>query len=349
VIFRRSADGGATWEPDRFLIASKIDQYDPQIRVARDGAVYVAFLQAFTPGATFMRSTDRGTTWSVPVTFTGTGLGPGWNDRPALAISASGRDVYIAFNHSDSWIVGSHDFGRTFGPAVKTSHDRRYYFHSAGTVSRDGSAYFTAQDYSQNYRGPTHIDVIRSLDGGRSWSTVRVDTSQACPKCHGVRGCYFGFLGPVAGLASDTSGTLLLAYNANSVPNASQQLYVRTSRDGVTWSPRLDVSDPDPLANNGFPVVAAGRDAGDFRIAWMSTRNGLWDTWYRRVQSGRFSAPVRLSNRPDGAPYEHPAGFDFPYGDYFGISVDRSGVLHAIWGAGPSYRGPGGTWYTRGP
>jgi len=348
IMFRRSRDGGATWEADRFLLQTKISQYDPQIRVARDGTVFAAFLVEFRPGVTFMRSTDHGTTWSAPISFSGPQHIPHWSDRPALAISASGRDVYIGFNHSDSWVVASHDGGRTFAAPVKTSNDRRYYFHSAGAVAPDGRVYFAAQDYSQTYHGQVHIDVIRSSDGGRTWRMARVDTAFATPRCRSVPGCYFGFLGPVAGLAVDASGNLLMAYNIGNVAHYPQRLYVRTSRDGATWSPRIDISGTALGVENAFPVAAAGPGSGDFRVAWMDTRLGYWDVWYRRLNAGKWGPPVRLSKGGAGAPYVHSAGYDFPYGDYMGLSVDSAGIAHAIWGAGPNYKGPGGTWFTRG-
>ncbi|MBV9646162.1 MAG: exo-alpha-sialidase [Candidatus Eremiobacteraeota bacterium] len=347
MIFRRSHDHGATWEPDQFLIASRINQWDPQIKVARNGTVYVAFLLLFRPGVTFMRSTDRGTTWSRPISFSGRGHTPAWSDRPALAVSPSGRDVYIGFNHSDSWIVASHDGGKTFAPPIQTSHDHRYYFHSAGTVAPDGSVSFVAEDYSQNYHGPVHIDVIHSRDGGRSWSTVRIDTGQATPRCGGVPGCYYGFLGPVGGLAADAAGNLLVAYNINHDPFRPQRLFARTSRDGLHWSAAAEISGTNPGVDNAFPAVAAGVVPGDFRVVWMNTRLGMWDTWERRLVDGSWGRAIRLSNRRHGAPYKHPHGFGFPYGDYLGVTVDADGKTFAIFGAGPNYNGPGGTWYTR--
>ena len=348
IIFRRSRDGGATWLPDQYLYASHISEYDPQIRVSNDGTVYAAFLQGFQPGVTFVKSTDRGATWSAPIVFTRTASVLSWNDRPALAISPSGRDVYLAFNHSDSWIVASHDYGRTFAAPQKTNNDRRYYFHSAGTVAPNGAVYFTAQDYSQNYRGPVNIDVIRSTDGGRSWSTVRVDRSQEVPGCKGVPGCYYGFLGPDGGLAADAAGKLVLAYNANDAPHAAQQIWVRTSDDAAHWSARERLSAADPAANNGYPWVAAGARPGDVRVVWMGTsRDGLWNVWYRRRDGNAWSAPLRFSNARGGAPYQHPGGFEFPYGDYLGAAVDAGGTLHAVWGEGPNRKNPGGSWYTR--
>jgi hypothetical protein len=163
-----------------------------------------------------------------------------------------------------------------------------------------------------------------------------------------VPGCYFGFLGPVAGLASDVRGNLLMAYNINRIAHVPQQLYVKTSRNGRDWSDAVEISGTDPSVDNAFPAVAAGLVPGDFRVVWMHTRDRLWDTWERRLFRGFWGDVVRLSNRHHGTPYTHRRGFDFPYGDYLGVTVDGRGETSAIWGAGPDYNGPGGTWYTRG-
>src|SRR5688572_19292021 len=63
MIFRRSRDGGATWDPDKFMPVTKNPQNDPQIEVATDGTIYVAWIDGFTPGIRFSKSSDRGATW----------------------------------------------------------------------------------------------------------------------------------------------------------------------------------------------------------------------------------------------------------------------------------------------
>ncbi|MGH9798229.1 MAG: hypothetical protein ACRD5D_08765, partial [Candidatus Polarisedimenticolia bacterium] len=95
IIFRRSDDGGATWDPDTFLIVSRKAQNDPQIEVATTGHLYVVWLDSYNPGIMFVKSTDRGDTWSAPIRFTGKGKKPNWSDKPWLAISADGVHVYI--------------------------------------------------------------------------------------------------------------------------------------------------------------------------------------------------------------------------------------------------------------
>jgi hypothetical protein len=260
--------------------------------------------------------------------------------------------VYIAFNASDSFVVASHDVGATFAQPVRTSHDKRYWFHTGGAVAPNGNVYLAATDYSLDYTGNAYINVLKSRDGGRTWSTTRVDTSKEAPRCDWSPGCYLGFFGPSAALAVDAKGTIMLAYNAADIAGAPQRMWVRTSTDGVKWSDRTEISNGSAAVNNAFPALAAGPTPGDFRLAWQDDRNGsttAWNTWYRRTTNGggSWDEPVRVSDQPGGAAYKTAAGYAFPYGDYFEIAVDAEGRTHLIWGEGSGYSGSGGTWYTR--
>jgi hypothetical protein len=167
-----------------------------------------------------------------------------------------------------------------------------------------------------------------------------------------VAGCTYGFLSSTASIAIDRSGLIMVAYNAGNTALAPQQMWVTTSRDGLTWTPRMLVSHSNIEASNGFPAVASGPVAGDFRIVWQGNKNGniaAWNTYYRRTTDGgtTWGAITQLSDRANGAPYKHREGYEFPYGDYLGLSVDNNGANYVIWGESVSYDGPGGTWYTR--
>lgn len=300
-----------------------------------------------------MRSVDHGETWSSPQSILSPPAQPRWSDRPVLVISPDGRHVYIAFNASDSYVVASHDYGDHFSTPVQTNQDKRYWFHSGGGVAPNGDVYFATVDYSQDYSGEAHINVLKSDDGGLTWTTTRVDTSQEMPDCDWADGCYFGFLGPSAALAIDSVGTVMLAYHAGSEPGKPQKMWVRVSPDGLQWSPRHEISRGDETVNNAFPALVAGPSPGDFRLVWQANRRGdieAWNTWYRQTtNSGLTWKPaLRLSDLDSGAPYKDADGFLFPYGDYLEMAVDGSGINYIIWGEGSSYTGPGGSWYTRG-
>jgi hypothetical protein len=188
---------------------------------------------------------------------------------------------------------------------VKTNSDSLYWFAEGGAIAPNGSVYFSESAENQNETGPVKLAVVKSSNGGVSWTTTFVDTSQQQPPCN-VPSCPGDFLGPQASLDVDASGKILLAYAANNTAGANKTLYVRTSTDGVTWTARTDI----------------GQNTGD--------------------------TAVRLSDQGSGAPYKTTNGYAFPYGDYLDIAVTSTGTNIVIWGEGPNYVGPGGTWSTRG-
>lgn len=354
MIFRRSRNGGATWDPDKFMPVTKKAQYDPQIEVAAGGVVYVVWIDGYNPGVRFTKSSDRGATWTAPLLFTGQKKTPTWSDKPILAVSPNGIHVYIGFNASDSWVTASHNSGASFGANVKTSSDTRYWFHTAGAAKNDGTAYFATVDFTQDYTGDAYIRLLRSNAGGTTWTTSLVDTSRELPGCAWSAGCGFGYFGSIAGLAVDSAGTIAMVYTATTVAGGPQQLFFKKSTDGgTTWSARQAISGAPATAAHHSPAIAAGPTAGDFRVLWQDDRNGTntkWNAWYRTTSNAgsTWSTPIRVSDLGSGAPYKSALGHAFPYGDYLEIAVDSSGMSQMIWGAGISYDGPGGTWYTRG-
>jgi hypothetical protein len=349
IIFRSSSDGGATWSGDSFLCSCRNvkAQNDPVIAVTNTGAIYAVFMNDYNPGVSFTKSTDHGATWSTPIALKGKGIS--FSDKPWMVISPNGQDVYVAFNSSDSYAVASHDGGATFSARVKTNSDSLYWFAEGGAVAPNGSVYFSESAENQNETGPVKLAVVKSSNGGSSWTTTFVDTSQQQPPCT-VPSCPGDFFGPQASLDVDSAGKILLAYTANNASAANKTLYVRTSTDGVTWSARTDIG--QNAGDNGFPSVEAGTAAGDFRIAWQDNRNGAtaYNTWYTRTTDGgsTWSTGIRLSDQGSGAPYKTTNGYAFPFGDYLDIAVTSTGTNIVIWGEGPNYVGPGGTWSTRG-
>jgi hypothetical protein len=348
LILNVSKNGGEGFGPDQFLCACAgvTGQNDPQIEVASDGTVYAAWLNDYVPGVVFSKSSDHGHTWTTPITLKTPAIAFG--DKPALAISPSGRDVYVAWNSSDSYISVSHNFGASFGPPIKTNADSRYWFAFAGAVAPNGTVTFSETNYTQDSLGPVRVDAIRSTDGGQRWQTVLIDTVAQQPPCVSD-GCPVDFYGPSDPLAMDATGRLVVMYQGASVPSGPQRVYVRSSSNGgLTWSKRTDI-DGGPLGTNAAFGGAAGTGHGDVRLWYQDDRNGAagWNTWFRSSTDGglTWSPEVRLSNRSSGAPYKTAAGYAQPYGDYGEVAITNTGATIAVWGEGTSYAGPGGTWY----
>ena len=285
IVLRVSADGGRTWGPDRFLCVCKAiehGQYDPQIVVDAEGTVFAAWLEGFQPGVSVSKSTDHGRTWTTPVS-----MPSAWSDKPWLAVSPSGQDVYVAYNgpsHGDSFVGVSHDGGASF-VTKKITDKNRYFFAGGGWVSADGRHIaFAESDYDQRSAAQIHSDVVLSDDGGATWQVIRVATGDQQPDCTSD-GCYDGFYGPTPTLTADANGDLLFVYAANDADRAPQQVFATTSSDGGhTWATPTALSPPG--ADAIFPAAVSG-GPGDFRVWWMDTRTGRWNVWYSRYDRWR--------------------------------------------------------------
>jgi len=53
---------------------------------------------------------------------------------------------------------------------------------------------------------------------------------------------------------------------------------------------------------------------------------------------------VGLSTYVPGYQYLKPAGFDFPYGDYFQMTIDPQGLTHAVFGEAKAITTAGNAW-----
>ena len=358
IALRRSADGGATWLPDQYLCEcrGRKNQYDPVIQVDEKGRVFVTWLEAYTPGVMFSRSDDSGATWTTPHAIAMPSVS--WSNKPWLAISADGEDVYAYLNgepRGAPYAVVSHDAGETWGAPVRMPYQkspgRRYYWPvraSGAAVLPDGTALSAQTIYRHDYhRGRAFLYIYRSTDGGRTFTRMSLGSAPRGALCPKGSGCTSGYFASQTAMASDAQGDVYVSYNAGSRPEGPARIYFRRSTDGgLTWSARKQLSDAPRGANHAFPMLVASEE-GIIGAAWMDDRTGMWNTWYRQSDdAGRtWGSRKRLSNRLDGRRYKTKAGFKFPYGDY-GMLAMGDGELWATWGESLGYDGPGGSWFT---
>jgi BNR repeat-like domain len=351
MILHVSKDGGKTWRPERFLCRCKgwNGQFDPIIDVVPDtGDVVAVWMNGFK--IHFSRSGDHGRTWSKPVW-----IHPDvrWGDKPNLALSDDGQDVYVQFNGptgGDDYVAMSHDGGDTWTTQKVTDSDR-YYFDYGGAVLPDGRVVFSQISFS--YTGPGHaaegtqqIHVFVSSNEGTTWNEILVDELELGSPCTS-RSCYADFYDSGPALAEDAEGDLVIVYNGAGEHEGPQAVYARSSTNGgMTWSDRATLSKPG--VNSAFPAaVGDGNDGA--RVWFMAQRNGRWNVWYRTTSDLglTWSPREKLSDATGGTIYKHRNGFDEVYGDYGEIAVTSDGKTVATWGEGRSYFGPGGVWFNR--
>ena len=347
-----SSDNGLTWSEGAPLCACKgSGQFDPIIEVVPDtGHVYALWMNGFN--VVFQKSTDHGATWSAPIPTYGQ---VAWNDKPVIAMSDDGKDVYVSWNGptgGDPWIAQSHDFGQTW-TQTKVVNSRRYFFAFDADVTSDGLVVFSESSF--DYSGPAASAVgnvehhaFISRDGGATWENHPIGTVELGEPCESEL-CYADFYAGHNTVTADDDGDLVYAFDGATTPLGPQRIFVRRSEDdGKNWSEPTVVSTVGRMAT--APTAEATGD-GDVRL-WFAERSPArrWNIWYRSSTDGgeEWSAPVRISDATSGAKYKNANGFLEFYGDYGEVAVMSNGKSIATWGEGFSWLGPGGTWFNIG-
>ena len=192
-----------------------------------NGAVYALYMNGFN--VLFTKSTDHGATWSAPVKTYGS---VSWNDKPIIAVSDNGQDVYVAFNGptgGDPWLAQSHDAGSTW-TQVKLVDSNRYDFAFDGDVAPDGTVYFGESSLLYGGGGnkgttPTGtIDehVFISRDHGATWIDKVVGQTQPGLACTAA-GCTPDFYLGHHAVTADAAATSCSCTTGRRPPVASSR------------------------------------------------------------------------------------------------------------------------------
>jgi hypothetical protein len=348
-----SSDNGLTWSEGEPLCACKgSGQFDPIIEVVpgKIGHVYALWMNGFN--VVFQKSTNFGATWSDPVRTYGN---VSWNDKPVIAVSDDGKDVYVSWNGptgGDPWIAQSHDSGDTW-TQTKVVDSGRYFFAYDADVTSDGMVVFSESSF--DYSGPGgsavgHVDhhAFISRDAGATWEMQTLGSVELGEPCVSEL-CYADFYAGHNTITADQDGDLVYAFDGAVTPLGPQRIFVsRSTDDARSWTPPAVISTVGRMAT--APAAEATGD-GDVRL-WFAERSPAdrWNIWYRSSLDGgqSWSAPVLISDAISGAKYKNADGFLEFYGDYGEIAVMSNGKTIATWGEGFSWLGPGGTWFNIG-
>jgi BNR repeat-like domain len=236
LLFRASHDAGRTWSASRRICRHAVRvpfQYDPQLTVTADGTIDAVCLDGFSPGVVFTQSRNRGRDWSAPVRLDGALR---YSDKPTLAVSHSGSDVYVAFNARYAlYVAASHDGGVSWLEPVRATTRHRWYYSYGGTVAPDGSVWFAADgETGRNQTGDGHIELVTSSDGGSSWRTVAFAVSHEGAPCQ-WKNCYPDFFTAQDAVAVDTAGSYVSCLHSiacHRVPTNSSSRIRKTACSG---------------------------------------------------------------------------------------------------------------------
>jgi hypothetical protein len=337
-----SSDGGSTFGAAQSICPScgtGTGQYDIVLATSTSGAVYATYMQGNK--ISFTKSVDHAASWIPAINVSG----GTWADKPWIAVSPNGNDVYISWTtRGNAYAAASHNGGTSFSAPLKLTNETGIYYYSNGaTVLNNGTAMFVASEYPEkgnntSNTGPVPIVAFRTSNGGTSWTRTVVDTLNT--------GATYA-TGSVTTVASDGTN-LLLTYSGSLTVGANGKVYVRRSTDsGASWSARTEMTTSAGGAD-ATSVAAAGK-AGLFAITWMDNRGGGWNVWERESTDGgvTWSADAKVSDATSGAAYKTASGFGLPYGDYDMAAINYLGKPVAIMGEGDSTQTNGDIWINR--
>lgn len=350
LLLQISNDRGATWSAPRALDPEAVTggQYDPQLAVDPiDGkTLWASFLQNGKSSIAVMKSTDFGQTWSGPTIVENLQRA---TDKDELAIR--GSTIVVGFNAVQKIYASiSHDGGQTWTTNLINNGSTQQGWSLGGGAGIDsqGNIYFVWDGYTQNgqAKGPVNLFVTASRDGGQTWTITNLAISGSPYPCSG---CGFAFLGAGIAMTIGSDDSIYILYNStvDQTNQAPERIFFVTSRDhGASYSARQNVSAAPQGVEHSFPAITSGASSGDVRIAWMDTRTGSWNVFYRSSSNGgsSWSGETQISSYVPGYSYLTPNGFGLPYGDYFEMSVDDQGHSQIAWGESSSYSGPGNIW-----
>ncbi len=283
IIFLRSADGGATWDPTQELKG----EHDGTKLTPFNNMFYfttVRFRGHMAADIFLYGSTDGGP-------FQQTGMIDGNGERLNFAEPAILTDGTVVvpslFFKKKAWANVSTDGGKTFTAheiTGKLGGGARGYSHLISDVRsihfKDRLYFLRASGYDQDYSG---IWLNYSTDKGSTWSRdIRVDSFPRANKSRAV----------VPSIAINKNGIVGVSWADSQEDSAGMKndLYFSFSEDGgktfqnpvritdVSSDPRTSANDDvaNKFPGGGHYLGLAAKSDGSFQMVWSDSRSGLF-------------------------------------------------------------------------
>jgi hypothetical protein len=361
-----SPDSGRTFGAPHAVFTSPLggitysSQADPTVAVDASGSVYVSFLDYGVNGGhtdvVVAKSIDHGATF--PSAAKANAKDCKNCDHEKLVAAPSG--LYLAYTQASSHFIAlSTDQDATWTQSNALSADV-VAFAEGGVVDSSGNVYFGWADcQSSSCAGVPAIDyrVSKTLAGTLTTTFSAVATAVQGPDCPFSK-CGFAYWSNQSDIGIDAAGTIYIAWGQGQVSTVRKSPPIvnlsRSTDGGQTWASmgRVDDKTASGCAASAchalYPTIVGGA-ANTVYVAWMDDRNGNpidhtngFNVWLRTSTTGGASwtgASQRISAYDLSQVQSHPAGFNFPYGDYFGLMLNSCGAPMLTWGEGLDWVG----------
>ena len=267
IYYKRSTDGGTTWEPDVRLTSDSADSQHPSLAAADSvlHAVWEDYRGRLFPAIYYKRSTDGGTTWGPDSRLSD---GPASSGLPAVAVSDLNVHVVWYDNrdgNTEIYHKRSTDGGSTWSQDSRLTYaPEDSWFPCLAVSGRNVHVVWNDQR-----DGNGEVYYKRSTDGGGTWSSDTNMTNVAA----------------WSGSPSiAVSGPRVhLVYEDERLGSYNTEIYYLPSTDGgSSWGPEARLSN-GPFYSD-YPSIAVS--GAKIHVVWYDVRVGYWEIFYKRNPTG---------------------------------------------------------------
>lgn len=270
-IYRRSTDGGQTWEPETMLVYnSKSFPITPQLVADGKGTVHLVWSHPVWPAYTevgYKRSSDGGVTWSSDTLLTNSPL---MNCPVPIALDSQGNphicwEEYGFPYPGRLWYKNSTDGGLTWNPSVLIA-DSDTTLPGAPNIAVDGLGrvyvFFTAY-WGSKPDSTWERQIIYRVSKDTGWTFGPRTPLTVYPASPGPASVIADFNGGVHAVWGDGPGSLLF-YNGS-------------TDGGVTWrfNPPFNLTDS---FQGGWPSLTTDQ-TGRVHLVYRSGPGGPYTSW----------------------------------------------------------------------
>ncbi len=360
--FSSSTDGGATWH-DHGAVGANSAGYPSLVWRRADGHFYLATLHSAGLGLWDLGAGCDSVSW-VEMIHSGAN-----DDRVMLTVdntsgSYAGRfyAVWTDFTDGHIYVARSSDGVIWSGPADISNHDLVNGAWPAVDPAT-GDIYVAWTHWDVYPDGPIDIEMTHSDDGGATWNPIvnpmsdQVNPRNATATTNCSRPALKGNIRyfPYPQIAVDRNRVLhaVYSYDPDGYPTGDVvNVYYRRSTDqGATWEPEIQVNDNWNQTDQFSPALAVGEN-GDIGVFWYDRRldstNTLYDRYMALSRNGgqSFEANQRISDESSPVIPGGPSLATCYHGDYDGAAAG-GGAFYTVWG--DDRRGDADVWSDSAP
>ena len=253
IFFRKSADGGATWQAIKQLKSNIYNQQNPDIAVYGSN-IYVIYLENISgQEIMFLKSYDGGANWGAFAQLVYD------IDTVQIGLAVNGLNVYVVYKDSEKiYFLKSGDGGMTWKPKQNISNS------TGGTdnpnIGVSGSNVYVV--FVDNSPGNCEIFLKKSADAGATWQVAkRISRNTGWSRYPAV---------------AARSSNVCVAWE-DDMPGNNEIFFRKSADGGATWQTKMRLTFNQ--GSSEFPEIAVS--ASNIYVVWDDSSPGNWEIYLK--------------------------------------------------------------------